>query len=137
MLRIVPILSSCRRLTLYYRTYVSLADQAREITKSHNRVEAINDLKPVIDQILSTPQSGKKKKFVNIHPTKKQDLKPNDYQCPEEDKPHTFFMDLLSDHIEYLESEGFKINDGFDPASDDSPEKRKRNPKFPHKSINW
>ena len=47
------------------------------------------------------------------------------------------FMDLIKDHIDYLESEGFKVFDAFDPSIDDDPRTRKTNHKYPHKIIKW
>lgn len=141
--RIVPGLRPGFGLRTYtVETKTKLADRARELTKKHNRIETIEELRPITDHILSLPTTGRKRNYVNIHPItvqKERDYKlsQNDYKPPESDQPHTFFIDLIPDHIEYLESEGFNVVQAINPADEDDPQKKKTNPKYPHHSINW
>lgn len=126
------------RQNFIHRTYSSepktkLADRAKEITLSHNRIETIKELQPIIDQILSNPTSGRKRNNVSIHPTAKQDK----YDCPDVDKPHTFFMDLIEDHIKYFESEGFVVSPAINPADEDLVKPKTTNHKYPHHIVVW
>lgn len=84
----------------------NMASEAREYTDEFNEAIVSQDLEPVINLIFSKPKTGIKRKEIHIHPIQNK----NKFKLTPDISNYKLFMDIEDQHVQYLRSEGFKVD---------------------------